>query len=264
MRIGVQPRPPQDEAACPVCKDVLAGARAWRCGACQAELHEDCRRDLAGCPTLGCQEAAPRAEVAPAPGKAPPRAQRPLLRTILAGALLLGALLVSGAWVSASRPPPARTPGPRPTRLERPDLSHVAPGQRWVFEHRDAEGALLERSEREVLEVTPLLIRTRVIRLSPHGDPGRGLQPGISPPRTDEWLIPGVTRSPGHLHSARCRHELVVQAGREWLCAVAPLGGLTCWTPLSDDSETFPGTIRLELADGSVVRLVEVLPPPPR
>lgn len=262
MALEIKPRPGGERDACVVCRGPLGAEERWRCDGCQVVLHRDCQATLGGCPTLGCSGIGRNVRAPATPGKQvdePPRA-RPLVGVGVIGVGLVLAAAALGLWTWTARPLPTRVPGARPTQLERPDLSHVVPGQRWVFEQRDAQGQLVERQEREVLAITPWAVRLRVTRSGPDGAPGR------EPARWEQsWEVPGVARSPGHDHRDCLRHETLTLAGIEWNCAVRTLAGCTTWTPLSDDTETFPGSLRLEGGFvGGRLELVEVLPPPAR
>lgn len=128
---------PSQPLRCAVCHDALSEP-VHTCAGCCTALHQDCRANLAECPTLGCAD---RQSVAPATAaKANPR--RWLRRLVLLGVLVVAgpgacSLLLRDAlnpfgprWEPALRAQLRPGPG-RPDRLVDVSLGHITmiPGQ---------------------------------------------------------------------------------------------------------------------------------------
>ena len=100
------------ERRCSYCHE--PGDALLECPACRTLFHRECRRENAGCPTLGCREpwhaeapklAPPLAPVESAPWRPSSRA-RALLAGVPTFALFAGTVELRGAWGTIPRPRP--------------------------------------------------------------------------------------------------------------------------------------------------------------
>lgn len=239
MRIAVVPTD-RRELVCAVCKDPLEANR-WHCDGCGTLLHPECRNALAVCPSLGCGR--PRPRVAGGPTPAGPRGWLPWVTgAILLGALALGftprAFREVGAPPAAGSAalPPLDLPAPRP--IPRPlDLSHVRPGQEWVFTVVSglAEIEQVYRIEAVEPERVRASLRTRMRR------------PGASCLTDAGEAVPFVWERGTRLEPAVSASQArVTRGGREWECVVTEVDGTTSWCPTVDQEWTFPPWVWIE------------------
>lgn len=263
MHIAVVPAY-RREVVCAVCKDPFQDAR-WRCEGCNTLLHLECRSALALCPSLGCgrafvRPAPPRISVARRSG---PGARHLLVALgVAAAALAMG--LLGGTAVSALFPPDVRAeratppavqvditapigpidpviPSPVPEVAPPPptDLSHVRPGQEWVFS-LEASGLQMEQSYLiEAVEPDRVRYRLRTrIRM-----PGATEMSDCGEPAPGVWEAP--LGGPPVVYDSNARDTLTL-AGRSWVCLPATSDGTTVWTPELDGRSTFPPYVRME------------------
>lgn len=138
-------------------------------------------------------------------------------------------------------PPPAVEPErARPVTV---DLSHVVPGQRYVYAMSTQEMELEQTYE--VLEVTDGAVSCRIhlkaklpgaSELTPQGEP-----------TTFKWEAP-LGRPAGEQPAPEFeqREETIEAAGRSWDCLVTEISGTRSWVPVKGGVVTFPEFIRME------------------
>lgn len=223
---------------CAACQGPLGPVR-WVCAGCQAPLHAGCQAGLDRCPTPGCG-AARWSEVDRRPGRSS-RAPLAWIAVLLLSAAAVGlscALHLALSPRAAHQAPvvqrwavPAQAVAAPPV-----DLSHVRPGQEWVFALY-SNGTAMEQVYR-VVAVGPgavsCMLRLRM-------DQGAGMQ-DVGQEFPFDW-----TYAPLAPPGPALPRETVVAAGQSWPCEVHVGGdGSRTWVPLRGGSPTFPQYIQID------------------
>lgn len=76
--LRIERRGKTEDASCVYCRGSLGDVALVTCDGCGVTLHVDCRRELAGCATMGCVKQRRRRVAPPPPPPAPARSTTPL------------------------------------------------------------------------------------------------------------------------------------------------------------------------------------------
>lgn len=141
--------------------------------------------------------------------------------------------------------PPATEKAPEPAKPAAADLSHVKAGQKYHYEMQNNMQQIWT-----VDEVTADTVKYKtqmIMNGNPLGDPQ---------PAEWKWTAPAATTETSTAAStAKISREKVTVSGIEFDCLVSEANGAKAWCPTKggDYNVTFPGILKSQMADGSVV-----------
>lgn len=127
----------------------------------------------------------------------------------------------------------------------RPDLSHLHPGQRWVFA---TCGGQVPDTVWTIRAVDAAAGSVEYEEASVRG--GKA----IEPPTVERWTT--ATHAPPSVGTTR--RQAVTLAGRSFDCDVTELDGLVLWLPVRGDWTDFPGRVRFEAGERVTTELVRI------